>query len=96
MRAIEIVGVFVPILAVAIGAGLFQRAYRGWGLALMGLGLAIAVGLLVSGRARPLLGLIGFAGLIGGPIVDEQGKRALGLAGIAVGLFALVIAVFYT
>lgn len=85
----------MPILAVAIGGGLVKRGHRGWGIALVGLGLAIVFGLLVSGQARPLVGLIGVSGLFGGAIADEQGKRALGLASLTMGFLALVIAAFY-
>ncbi|HEX3243257.1 MAG TPA: hypothetical protein VHQ97_09270 [Solirubrobacterales bacterium] len=52
----------------------------------------------MAGSWRPLLGLIGIAGFLFGLEADLPGnpaRRALGMLGIAVGLFALLIAGLY-
>jgi hypothetical protein len=61
-------------------------------------GIAVIV-LAALGNFRPLAWLIGIAALLGGIYIDEPGvprRRALGFLGVAIGLFALVIASFYT
>lgn len=96
MDTAETIEVFAPIVAVLVGFNLAQRDKRTIGVALVAAAVFAAVVLAVSGSPRPLLGLVFLAGFVGGIIVDAKGKRALGLAGIAVGMLALYISYFYT
>jgi hypothetical protein len=95
MNAPETTAVVGPILAVAVGGGLIKRDQQAWGAVLVVLGVGAAVALLVLGNTRPIVGLVAFAGLVGGFVADERGRRGVGLAGIGVGFFALLIAYFY-
>jgi hypothetical protein len=61
---------------------------------------AVAAGVIfaILGSWKPILGLTAITGLIGGLEVDRSGnpgRRALGLLGVATGLFALLIANLY-
>lgn len=96
MNTSETTAVVGPILAVAVGGGLIKRDRSSWGVALVALGIGAALVLLVLGHARPPVGLIATFGLLGGIVADERGNRPLGLAGIAVGFCALLIAGLYT
>jgi hypothetical protein len=88
--------VIAPIVAVGIGVGLMKRSRVAIGVMLVAAGVGAVVVLAVSGKAKPIVGMIAMIGLIGGLIADEKGHRPLGLAGIAVGMFALFIAYFHT
>ena len=75
-----------------------RRDHRGAGLALVASAVVVVVILAISVSWRPALGLIAIVGLFGGLEIDRPGdpkRRALGLLGVAVGLFALIIAAFY-
>jgi hypothetical protein len=88
--------VVVPILAVLVGVGLWKRGKRHAGWAFVTLGSTPAVVLLILGHVRPLVGLVAILGLVGGIVADEHGKRAWGLLGISIGVFALSAAAIYT
>jgi len=90
--AIALFGIF------GVGIGLLRRNHRRVGIVLIASAVIAGGALAVSGSWRPILGLIAFAGLLGGIETDRQGdpkRRALGLLGIAVCLFALTISAFY-
>jgi hypothetical protein len=90
--------VFAPIVALCVGVGLARRGHRQLGLLIVAVGTVAAIALALAGSWRPLLGLIGIAGFLFGLEADLPGnpaRRALGMLGIAVGLFALLIAGLY-
>jgi hypothetical protein len=96
MNSSETLEVVIPIVALLLGGGLLKRDRIAAGVGLLAGGAIAAVVFAVLGNARPLVGLIAITGMVGGIIADERGKRPIGLAGFAVGFFALLIAYFYT
>ena|ERR1700761_4578440 len=92
------VAAVASILAFVVGLGLARRSHRTTGVALLGGAVVTAFVLAASGEWRPLLAVIAIAGFFGGLTADRPGnpgKRALGLLGITIGMFALVIAGVY-
>jgi hypothetical protein len=91
--------VVTPILALCVGGGLVRRKHQTVGIALVASAVAAVVLLAIFGSWRPIVGMISIVGFLVGLEVDRPGKprrRALGLLGITVGMFALLIAVAYT
>jgi hypothetical protein len=90
--------VAAPIVAFCIGVGLVRRDRRAVGLGLVGAGVAGAVVLAMLDTPRPLIGLIAIAAFGFGLEIDRPGvprRRALGLLGLTVGMFALLIGGLY-
>jgi hypothetical protein len=96
MDFVETLEVVIPIVATLFGGGLLKRDRVAAGIGLVAGGVIAAVIFVLLGNARPLVGLIALMGIVGGIVADERGKRPIGLAGFAVGFFALLIAYFYT
>jgi hypothetical protein len=88
--------VMAPIIGFAVGVGLWRRERRRGGVGLMVASVVATLLLAGFGYMRPLVGLIAATGLVGGVIVDEEGRRVLALVSVTVGFFALMIAYFYT
>lgn len=87
-----------PFVALCVGIGLARRRHPTSGIPLAAAGAIAGVVLAAAGTWRPLLGLIAISGFLFGIEVDRPGnprRRALGMLGIAVGLFALLIAGVY-
>jgi hypothetical protein len=98
MSFVDLLLVLAPFAALCIGVGLARRGHRRSGVPLAAAGGIAAIGLAAEGTWRPLLGLIAISGFLFGIEVDRPGnprRRALGMLGIAVGLFALLIAGVY-
>ena len=98
MSLVDLLPVLAPFAALCIGVGLARRGHRRSGVPLAAAGGIAAIGLAAEGTWRPLLGVIAIFGFVFGLEVDRPGdakRRALGLLGIAVGLFALLIAGVY-
>lgn len=92
----EALRVLAPVTAVMVGVGLMRRDRETAGAALAAAGVAAVTVLALLGTLRPAVGLIAVTGLVGGVIADEKDMRPLALAALAVGMFALIIARFYT
>lgn len=91
--------VVAPAMSFCVGGGLMRRDRRILGMVLITIGALAALALAAAGTWRPLVGLIAIAGMAMGLEVDLPGnprRRALGLLGVAIGLFALIVAVIYT
>jgi hypothetical protein len=87
-----------PIVAFCVGVGLSRRGHRRIGIAAAAVGVVAALIMAATGAWRPLLGLIAISGFLVGIEVDvagSAGRRALGMLGVAVGLFALLTAAVY-
>lgn len=85
-----------PALAWLFGIGLVRRDLPalGWTLAA---GSAAAVGVLAGfGDLRPAVGVVAIAGLGEGMLLDQRGRRPVGLLTFSTGFLALLVAVFYT
>jgi hypothetical protein len=98
MNLARLLLVIAPILALCVGGGLARRGHGRVGVLIGTVGVVGALALAVSGTWRPLLGLIAISGFLFGIEADRPGnpgRRALGILGIAVGLFALLAATFY-
>jgi hypothetical protein len=90
--------VAVPIVVFCIGVGLVRRDHRAIGAGLVGAAVVGAVVLALFSTPRPLIGLIAIAGFAFGLEIDQPGvprRRALGLLGLTVGMFALLIGALY-
>ena len=96
MDAVETIEAVTPVVATLVGGGLIKRERATLGICLAGGGVLAAVIFAALGNARPLVGLVAIVGIVGGIVADERGKRPAGLAGLAVGFFALLVAIFYT
>jgi hypothetical protein len=91
--------VIAPIGAFCIGGGLARRDHRLIGVGLIVFAVLSVLVLAALGMRRPLVGLVAVTGIFMGLEVDLPGnarRRALGLLGVAVGFFALIVAAFYT
>jgi hypothetical protein len=98
MSSVGLLLVLAPFAALCIGVGLARRGHSAFGVPLAAAGAIAAIGLAAVGTWRPLLAVIAISGFVFGLEVDRPGdakRRALGLLGIAVGLFALLIAGVY-
>lgn len=87
-----------PAAAFCVGVGLARRKRLLIGLSLVATAAFAAIALAILGSARPLLGLIAIPCLLGGIEIDRPGvasRRALALASVSVGMFALLIGYFY-
>jgi hypothetical protein len=89
----------VPIVCFCFGVGLIRRDRRRLGAVIVALAPIVAAAFAASGNWRPLGALIAVSAFLGGLEADLPGhpaRRALGLLGITVGLFALLATGLYT
>jgi len=90
------VAVAAPVLAWLVGIGLVRRDRPALGWALT-VSAVVAAGILAGlGDLRPAVGLIAIAGLGEGIVLDQRGRRPVGLLTFSTGFLALLIATFYT
>ncbi len=97
MSAAAVIAGVASIGALCVGVGLLRRGRR-TAAALLAGAVVVAAVPATFGEWRPLLVLIAIAGFFVGMRADLPGhpaRRALGLLGITVGLFALLIAAVY-
>lgn len=98
MDLVSQLSVALPIVAFCIGVGLVRRDHRAVGLGLTGAAVAGALVIALFDTPRPLIGLIAIAAFGFGLEIDRPGvprRRALGLLGLTVGMFALLIGALY-
>lgn len=93
---LEAVAVAGPALAWLFGIGLVRRGRPALGWALAAGGVAAVSVLAGLGDLRPAVGLIAMAGLNEGMVLDQRGRRPVGLLTFSTGFLALLVAVFYT
>jgi hypothetical protein len=91
----------VPILAgvgaaclMLVAIGVVRRGHGAAGSALIAAAGATAVVFAISGDLRPTLLVVGIVALSEGVGLDQRGHRAIAILSLALGLLALLSAVF--
>jgi hypothetical protein len=86
----------VPMLLVAVGAGLIQRQRVQLGAALVAASAAVAVLAAALGNWRPFAAWIAWSFLIVAFAADAKERRGLALSCFSAGFLGLIVTAMYT